>query len=42
VVLVEVEQILGREALGAAAAGRRAYVRLVDRMPVVEVDRCAP
>jgi hypothetical protein len=39
VVLVEVEEVLGGEAAGGTAGRRRADVCLVDRMPVVEVDR---
>jgi len=39
VVLVEVEEVVGGEGAGEAAAGGGADVRLVDRMAVVEVDR---
>jgi hypothetical protein len=38
VVLVEVEQVLGREASGGTTGGGGADVDLVDRMAVVEVD----
>jgi hypothetical protein len=43
VILVEVEQVLGGEPPNrGAAGGARAYVRLVDRMTVVELDRDSP